>query len=88
MYTGMKTQTPLPEAKMSAPFILSIEPTGKPAYVHGFHLGTDEAVARKIAEEMFRSRRYTCTVALIRDHKLVDVYDGAWASESTFWSEE
>lgn len=34
---------------MTSPFVLSIEPTGKPAYQHGFHLGTDEPLARQIA---------------------------------------
>jgi len=63
-------------------FTLSIEPTGKPAFQHGFHLGTDERVARQIAEEMFHGRNragaWTCTVALIRNRKLFAVYDGEW----------
>ncbi len=67
---------------MPSPFTLSIEPTGKPAFQHGFHLGTDERVARQFAEEIFRTRnnthRDTCTVALIRDRKIVDIYDGSW----------
>lgn len=63
-------------------FTLSIEPTGKPAFVHGFHLGTDEVVARKIAVEMFDARNkagdWTCSVALIRDRKLFAIYNGEW----------
>jgi hypothetical protein len=72
------------------PFILSIEPVAGPTYRHGFHLGTDEAVARQIAEETYRSlRRHpgtVCavrTVALIRDERLVDVFDGRW--DSSYW---
>lgn len=68
---------------MANPFTLSIEPTGGKAFVHGFHLGTDEAVAREIAVEMFHGRNkagdYTCTVALIRDNAIVDIYDGRWS---------
>jgi hypothetical protein len=74
-----------------SPFVLSIEPTGKPSVQYGFHLGTDERVARQIAEEIFHKRvTYgpICTVALIRDRKIVDVYDGAWSSESGFADEE
>ncbi len=66
-------------------FTLSIEPTGKPVFIHGFHLGTDAAVARKIAEEMFHARNrtgaYTTSVALIRDHKFAGFYDGEWSTE-------
>ena len=65
-------------------FTLSIEPTGKSAFIHGFHLGTDEALARQIAAEMFTARNarkdWTCTVALIRDRKIFDVFDGVWQS--------
>ena len=68
---------------MTSPFTLSIEPTGKPAFVHGFHLGTDESVARLVAEEMFHARNkagnHTTTVALIRDHKFISFYDGQWS---------
>ena len=67
----------------STPYTLSIEPTGKPAFVHGFHLGTDAVVARQIAEEMFHARNkageHTTTVALIRDRKFVSFYDGEWS---------
>jgi hypothetical protein len=64
-------------------FTLSIEPTGGKAFVDGFHLGTDEQVARQIAEERFHGRNkhgmWTQTVALIYDRKLVAVYDGTWS---------
>lgn len=68
---------------MSEPFILSIEPTGGKAFIHGFHLGTDERLARQIAVEKFNARNaagmWTTTVALIRGRKLVAVYDGTWS---------
>jgi hypothetical protein len=70
---------------MASTFTLSIEPTGKPAYQHGFHLGTEETLARKIAEEIFTGRnavgQFTCTVALLRDRRIVDIYDGTWQSD-------
>ena len=72
---------------MTSPFTLSIEPTGKPAVQYGFHLGTDERVARQLAEEIFhKNRTYgpICTVALMRDRKIADVYDGRWSSEIWF----
>jgi hypothetical protein len=75
-------------------FCLSIEPVNGKTFVHGYHLGTIESVARQIAEKTFRTRNklhpftdharnsYTTrTVALIRDGKLFDIYDGTWASE-------
>jgi hypothetical protein len=66
-------------------FMLSIEPCDKPAFVHGFHLGTDETTARGIAVSMYRGRvRYglpTRSVALLRGGKVFDVYDGEWESE-------
>lgn len=65
------------------PFVLSIEPVGKPAFVDGFHLGTDERLARQLAEERFHGRNgaglWTCTVALLRAGRLVAVYDGRWS---------
>lgn len=66
-------------------FQLSIEPVEGPSFMHGFHLGTIESIARQIASEMFHARnKYdlpTRTVALLRDHKLFDVYDGVWSSQ-------
>jgi hypothetical protein len=72
------------------PFVLSIEPTEGKTFVHGFHLGTDERLARKIAEETFTARNgaainhpsmWTRTVALMRDGAIVDVFDGRWKSD-------
>ncbi len=60
---------------------LSIEPIGKPAYQHGFHLGTIESVARQIAEEMFAARQDIRTLALIRDRRIIDVFDGLWLTD-------
>lgn len=73
--------------RTSSPFILSIEPVNGEAFRHGFHLGTDLEVARKIAVEGFAARNklggdyVTRSVALIRDEKIVDVFDGKWSSE-------
>ncbi len=66
---------------------LSIEPIDKPAYQHGFHLGTMEVVARQIAEEIFGARHDVRTVALIRNRRILDVFDGAWLSDSDAFAE-
>lgn len=68
----------------SSPFNLSIKPRGDaPAFFHGFHLGTNELLARRLAEERFRGLltqgKSTESVALIRDGKLVAAYDGEWS---------
>jgi hypothetical protein len=72
------------------PFVLSIEPTEGKTFQHGYHLGTDERLARKIAEETFTARNgaainhpsmWTRTVALMRDGRLFDTFDGRWASD-------
>jgi hypothetical protein len=68
-----------------SPFVLSIETTNG-AFQYGFHLGTNEAEARKLAEERFHWRAQyqndIVTVALKRDGKLFDVYYGnGWHSE-------
>jgi hypothetical protein len=70
----------------TVPYVLSIEPVEGAVFHHGFHLGTDLALAKSIAEEKFRNRnRYglpTRTVALILGHKMVDCFDGqCWSSE-------
>jgi hypothetical protein len=73
---------------MTSPFVLSIEPTDGPTFLHGFHLGTDERVARQIAEGRFHGRNLsgcpTRSVALLRDNVVFDVYDGEWASQRLF----
>ncbi len=63
-----------------SPFILSIEPFDGAVYRHPYHLGTIEMVACQIAEEIFAARRNIRTIALIRDRKIVDVFDGKWSS--------
>lgn len=65
-------------------FTLSIE-TDRGTYVHGYHLGTDEGIARTFDVEIFAHRfprqgTYIRTVALMRDGKVFDVFDGKWAS--------
>ena len=67
------------------PFILSIE-TDAGIYQHGYHLGTDERLARSMAVSFFKSGHpsqglYIRTVALRRVGNLVDIYDGQWGSE-------
>lgn len=64
-------------------FTLSIETTCR-NYQHPFHLGTIEHVARTCAEEIFRRQRPEpiVTVALIRDRKIFDVFDGTWFNDT------
>lgn len=79
-------------------YCLSIEPIDGKTFRHGFHLGTDLVVAKKIAAEKYHQRNeaaktratdlnghcmWTRTVALFFGNKMVDVYDGQWSSE---WS--
>ena len=70
------------EWTMTEPFWLSIEPINGPSRVHGFHLGTDERIARELAVEVFIGTMAR-TVALMRYGKLHDVYDGRdWHSDA------
>jgi hypothetical protein len=62
-------------------YCLSIE-TDAGSYMHGFHLGTDESIARKCAETIclhYTPRMGTriATVGLVAHGKLVDVFDGS-----------
>jgi hypothetical protein len=70
--------------------LLSIEPTEGEVYIHGFNLGTDIAVARSIAAEMFASRNKTGlptrTVAILLRGHVMDCYDGTWTSEGDVWN--
>lgn len=71
---------------MSKPFTMSIEEVAGKGKQHGFHLGTDEKLARTIVQDKFKARSMfnmpTITIALIRDNKIVDVFYGdKWASE-------
>ncbi len=65
---------------MNKPFCMSIETTAGVSHLHGFHLGTDEQLARKIVEEKFSARLIwklpTYTIALTRNRRMVDVFDG------------
>lgn len=75
---------------MSSTFTLSIEPIEGRAYQHGYHLGTIESVARKCAEDIYWSKRKSGgvrTVALMRDRKIFDVFDGEWSSDRWFTDE-
>jgi hypothetical protein len=68
------------------PFTLSIETTAGQSFQHGFHLGTDERLARQIAEEKFHARANNSlpvvTVALMRNGKVVDCYGGYWFGQT------
>jgi hypothetical protein len=71
------------------PFVMSIEPMEGAVYQYGFHLGTDEKIARQLIVEKFHalnnSGQLTRTIALMRNRKIVDVYDHfGWASEREF----
>ena len=73
------------EAEMTEPLTLFIEtigPFGYQIHPHSFHLGTNERLARQIAEEMFNTKVYRgmpiVTVALRRKDKVVSCYDGTW----------
>ncbi len=50
----------------------------------GYHLGTDERLARQIIEERFHGRiAYglpTMTIALMKGKKMVDCFCGFWTS--------
>ena len=63
-------------------FVLSIEDVAGHSFQYGFHLGTDERLARQIAEEKFNARvannMPVVTVALMRAGKMVDCFDGVW----------
>jgi hypothetical protein len=79
--------------KMSITYTMSIEAEEGKAWQHGFHLGTEEALARQIVEEKFQARVKhdlpVVTIALLRDRKVVDVFDGRWFnSYSAFPFEE
>lgn len=69
---------------MTQTFELSIETTEGKAERYGFHLGTDEQVARSIVQDKFQAYvaagKPIVTMALIRGHKMVDCYDGQWMS--------
>ena len=66
-------------------FVLSIETKPGHSEQYGFHLGTNEQLARQIVEEKFRffvqSSLPVVTMALIRDGKLFDCYDGQWMND-------
>ena len=65
--------------EITHPFTASIEPCGKPVFVHGFHLGTDRKIAEWFCEELFRRHNANggaYTVAMMRNGKIVDIYDG------------
>jgi hypothetical protein len=68
-------------------FILSIEETEGKSRQHGYHLGTDEPLARQIVEEKMRyfveHNLPIISMALIKDCKTVDTLysDGVWYND-------
>lgn len=68
------------------PYLMSIEETPGTSREHGFHLGTEESTARIIVRETFRARvlhQLPVVSVALKDAKgkIVDVFDGEWASE-------
>lgn len=67
------------------PFEMSVETSPMVTEKNGFHLGTDEAIARQICEERYHGRLKlglsVVTVALMREGHIVDVFDGKWAND-------
>ncbi len=69
-----------------SPFTASIE-TDAGTYQHGFHLGTDERVARELIEELCDKRvpkigTRVVSVALIQNGMMLDCYGcGYWSSD-------
>jgi hypothetical protein len=59
---------------------LSIEPLHGKAFQYGLHLGTQIDLARRIAAEKFRPDQHR-TLALLRGGRVIDCFDGAWASD-------
>ena len=78
-----------------ATFTLSIEPVEGRSFMHPYHLGTIESVARDCAVNIFKSRNSSpyakdhkgrCmtvrTVALIKEGKMFDCFMGdKWSSD-------
>jgi hypothetical protein len=74
---------------MSNPFTMSIEFAPLQSRQHGFHLGTDEKLARQIVTEkyaaMLKTEQPVVTIALMRNGHIVDVWDGSqWSSDINF----
>lgn len=69
---------------MANPYTMSIETNEYESHQYGFHLGTDERIARELVEERFigriNSKLPVVTIALMLDGHIVDVYDGRWAN--------
>lgn len=71
---------------MANPFTMSIETEPGKSHQHGFHLGTDERLARQLVVERYHGRvaagMPTVTIALMRDGRMVDCWIGdKWQSD-------
>ncbi len=75
--------------KYQTPYLLSIEPSGGKTFHHGFHLGTDLALAKTIAEERFHAVPGIKTVAILDStQRIVDVFDGCWDQDRAVFNVE
>lgn len=65
---------------MTSAFIASIEDTHGHYATHPYHLGAQIALAKELIEEIFENRtRYgfpVLSIALMRAHRIIDVYYG------------
>lgn len=75
------------------PYVASIE-TDAGTYQHGFHLGSDEVVARITCVDFAahltpKVGTYIVTVGLMLDGRLVDTWEGdGWASDRQFLDDD
>jgi hypothetical protein len=56
-------------------YTLSLEHTDGTVTQHGFHLGTDIALAKQVAGEIYTARPEVRTVAIMDGHKIADCLD-------------
>jgi hypothetical protein len=68
-------------------FTASIETVEGKSFQHPWHLGTQEPMARRCVEDIYRGRVMShnpvLTIALKFDGKIVDVFDGKeWQSDA------
>lgn len=63
------------------PFLASIECIDK-VFLYHYHLGTMEDIARRCIEDIWHYDfgAPVVTIALMRNGKMVDCYDGRWSS--------
>lgn len=66
--------------ELPRPFTASIEVTEGVSHQHGFHLGTDEKIARSFCKDIYQMRvkagKPVVTIGLMQEGKLVDCFYG------------